>query len=87
MKNGSKGSRLYTRNGLEETMGIYPVEQVDATGAGDSYDAAFICGLAEGKSLKEAAQMLSLIHISPEVLDVRIQPDRLAQIKFIADVI
>ena len=57
LKNGSKGSRLYTRNGLEETTGIYPVEQVDATGAGDSYDAAFICGLAEGKSLKEAAQM------------------------------
>lgn len=57
LKNGSKGSLLYSRNGLEETMGIYPVEQVDATGAGDSYDAAFICGLAEGKSLKEAAQM------------------------------
>lgn len=57
LKNGSKGSRLYTRNGLEEVMGIYPVEQVDATGAGDSYDAAFICGLAEGRSLKEAAQM------------------------------
>ena len=31
--------------------------QVDATGAGDSYDAAFICGLAEGKNVKEAAQM------------------------------
>ena len=38
-------------------MGVYKVEQVDATGAGDSYDAAFLCGLAEGKSLKEAAQM------------------------------
>ena len=30
---------------------------LDATGAGDSYDAAFICGLAEGKTLKGAAQM------------------------------
>lgn len=57
LKNGSKGSLLYSKNGLEETMGIYPVEQVDATGAGDSYDAAFICGLAEGKTLREAAQM------------------------------
>ena len=31
--------------------------QEDATGAGDSYDAAFICGLAEGKSLADAAKM------------------------------
>ena len=30
---------------------------MDATGAGDSFDAAFICGLVQGKSLKEAAQM------------------------------
>lgn len=32
---------------------VYPVTQVDATGAGDSYDAAFICGLAEGKNVKK----------------------------------
>lgn len=57
LKNGSRGSQIYTRNGLEVEMGVYKVEQLDATGAGDSYDAAFICGLAEGKSLKEAAQM------------------------------
>ena len=57
LKNGSKGSKIYTRNGLEVEMGVYPVVQEDATGAGDSYDAAFICGLAEGKTLKEAAQM------------------------------
>lgn len=57
LKSGSKGSELYTRNGLEEKMGVYPVKQMDATGAGDSYDAAFICGLAEGKTLKEAAKM------------------------------
>ena len=57
LKSGSEGSRVYTREGLAETMGVYKVAQVDATGAGDSYDAAFICGLAEGKSLREAAQM------------------------------
>ena len=57
LKNGSRGSQIYTRNGLEVEMGVYPVKQEDATGAGDSYDAAFICGIAEGKSLKEAAQM------------------------------
>ena len=57
LKNGSKGSKIYTREGLAVEQGIYKVEQLDATGAGDSYDAAFICGLAEGRSLEEAAKM------------------------------
>lgn len=57
LKSGSEGSKIYTREGLAETMGVYKVTQLDATGAGDSYDAAFICGLAEGKSLKDAARM------------------------------
>ena len=57
LKNGSKGSKIYTRKGLEVEQPIYKVVQEDATGAGDSYDAAFICGLAEGKSLADAAKM------------------------------
>ena len=57
LKDGSRGSRIYTRNGLEVTQPIYKVVQADATGAGDSYDGAFISGLAEGKTLAEAAQM------------------------------
>ena len=57
LKNSSKGSEIYGPDGLLEKVGVYPVTQVDATGAGDSYDAAFICGLAEGKNVKEAAQM------------------------------
>ncbi len=57
LKNGSKGSQIYTRNGLQVEMGVYKVVQEDATGAGDSYDAAFICGLAEGKTLEESAKM------------------------------
>ena len=57
LKNGSKGSAVYTRDGLAFEQGIYRVIQEDATGAGDSYDAAFICALAEGKSLQDAARM------------------------------
>ena len=57
LKSGSEGSRIYTREGLAETMGVCKVRQLDATGAGDSYDAAFICGLAEGRSLRDAARM------------------------------
>ena len=57
LKNGSRGSLIYTREGLQIEQGVYKVVQEDATGAGDSYDAAFICGLAEGKSLADAAKM------------------------------
>ncbi|MBR0168763.1 MAG: sugar kinase [Synergistaceae bacterium] len=57
LKNGSKGSKIYTRKGLEVEQPVYKVIQEDPTGAGDSYDAAFICGLAEGKTLAESAKM------------------------------
>lgn len=56
LKNGSEGSRIYTRDQVVEA-GVYPVRQLDATGAGDCFDGAFIAGLVKGKSLKEAAQM------------------------------
>lgn len=55
LKNGSKGSTVYTRDG-SFTMGAYPVEALDATGAGDSFDGAFIASLAMGRSLEEAAK-------------------------------
>ena len=57
LKNGSKGSQIYTRKGLEVSQPIYKIVQEDPTGAGDSYDAAFICGIIEGKTLAEAAKM------------------------------
>ncbi len=59
LKNGSKGCSIYTR---EETfsMGVYPVSVKDATGAGDSFDGAFLCGLLEGKSLKEIAELATV---------------------------
>ncbi|MDO4273526.1 MAG: sugar kinase [Eubacteriales bacterium] len=58
LKRGSKGCKVYTR---EETieMGVYPIEAVDATGAGDSFDGAFISGLLEGKSIPEILRMAS----------------------------
>lgn len=49
---------MYTRTG-EYSMGVYPVEVVDATGAGDSFDAAFICGLLEGRSIEDTMKMAS----------------------------
>jgi len=58
LKNGSKGCRIFTRDGYYE-MGIYPVEAKDATGAGDSFDAAFLCGLCDGKSIADCANQAS----------------------------
>lgn len=59
LKKGSRGCAVYTREEMVE-MGVYPVTPVDATGAGDCFDGAFICGLLEGKSLEEAARMASV---------------------------
>lgn len=56
LKNGSKGSRIYTRNGMTE-VGVYQVKQADATGAGDCFDGAFLAGLCQGRSIEEAAKM------------------------------
>ena len=55
MKNGSKGSVIYTKN-TQYTFGIYEVEAKDATGAGDSFDGAFLAGLVQGKTIEDAAK-------------------------------
>ena len=56
LKNGKKGCVIYSRTERIE-FGVYAIEPVDATGAGDSFDAAFLCGILEGKSLLEAAKL------------------------------
>lgn len=58
LKNGSRGCSIYTRGGKSD-ISAFPIEPVDATGAGDCFDGAFICGLLEGKDLTEAARMAS----------------------------
>ena len=84
LKNGSKGSQVYTKKGLEVEQSIYKVVQEDATGAGDSYDAAFICGLLEGKTLSEAAKMgaaagaLNAAAFGP--MEGKINPDTIREI-------
>lgn len=62
LKDGSRGSRLYTRADTpdEITMkkiGAYKVEQKDATGAGDCFDGAFLAGLIQGRTPEDAARM------------------------------
>lgn len=58
LKNGSKGCKIFTRDNCFE-MGVYKIESVDATGAGDCFDAVFLCGLCDGKSIEECAKQAS----------------------------
>ena len=57
LKDGSRGCHIYTRGGERFDFGIYRAKPVDATGAGDSFDAAFLCGLLEGKSIEDATKL------------------------------
>ncbi|HET6486216.1 MAG TPA: sugar kinase [Spirochaetia bacterium] len=56
VKRGSRGCTVYSRDGRIDVP-PYRVQEVDPTGAGDCFDAGFICGLLEGKSLEESARV------------------------------
>ena len=58
VKNGSKGCSIYTRDDAF-SLGVYPITPVDSTGAGDSFDGAFLCSLIDGKSVREAGKIAS----------------------------
>jgi sugar/nucleoside kinase (ribokinase family) len=51
-KNGLKGCLIYSNDGVLEVP-TFQVEEIDPTGAGDAFSAAFIIGLIEEKSLYE----------------------------------
>ena len=57
LKDGSRGSWIYTKSKEKFHVGAYRVRQLDATGAGDSFDAAFLCGLLQGRTLQDAGRM------------------------------
>ncbi|WP_299405712.1 5-dehydro-2-deoxygluconokinase [uncultured Roseobacter sp.] len=52
-KMGHEGAITFA-DGAEFRTGIYPVEAVKPTGAGDSFMAGFLAGLSEGRPMKEA---------------------------------
>lgn len=55
LKNGSRGSRIFAPDGSVIEAPAYPVTQLDATGAGDCFDGAFLASLLGGSSVYEAA--------------------------------
>jgi sugar/nucleoside kinase (ribokinase family) len=52
-KHGRKGCAVYTREGLHMAVGAYRTTEMDPTGAGDCFDAAFLCAYSDGKPLAE----------------------------------
>ena len=60
MKKGKSGCRVYSPNQQIDILAP-TVKEVDPTGAGDCFDAAFLCSLIENKSLEECARIASAI--------------------------
>lgn len=56
LKKGKKGCTVYSRKEKFD-FGVYNVVPVDPTGAGDSFDAGFLCGLLENKPLNECIKI------------------------------
>lgn len=55
LKRGERGAMLFT-GGAQIEVPTVPVREVDPTGAGDVFDAAFLVGLLNGWQLEEAAR-------------------------------
>jgi len=60
LKRGKAGARIYTRSDVIETP-VIQVQEVDPTGAGDCFDAGFLCGLLEEKSLEECGKLAAAV--------------------------
>ena len=56
IKRGAKGA-IGVRDGERIDLPAFPVEVVDSTGAGDSFDAGFLAGWLGGESLKRCLQL------------------------------
>ena len=56
VKRGSRGA-LCVEGGRQHSVGLPPVHPVDATGAGDCFNAGLIAGLLRGLALPEAAAL------------------------------
>jgi len=54
LKQGRKGCEIHTKEmGEPISVPSFKIDEVDPTGAGDAFDAGFLCGLLEKKSFKE----------------------------------
>jgi sugar/nucleoside kinase (ribokinase family) len=56
VKRGSRGCTVYRKDGKLDVP-PYKVHEVDPTGAGDCFDAGFLCGLLENRPIRECAEI------------------------------
>jgi tagatose kinase len=56
LKKGKSGAVVHERTGAAE-IPAFSVEEIDPTGAGDCFDAGFLCGLLEKRPLRECGRM------------------------------
>jgi adenosine kinase len=54
---GEMGSRVYAQDGEAIIPAVKPRAALDPTGAGDSYRGGLICGLVQGKDIRQCARM------------------------------
>ena len=80
VKIGSKGS-LVKKDGDVTRIGITPVKAVDTTGAGDSYAAGFLFGLAGNYNMEKCGNIASLVsrHVISQV-GARLEDDKWEEI-------
>ena len=60
LKKGKQGCTVYSE-GSKTDVAPFVVEEVDPTGAGDCFDAGFLCGQLEGKDPEESARMAAAV--------------------------
>ena len=60
LKRGSRGCTVFSRDGRMDVP-AFRVEEVDPTGAGDCFDAGFLCGQLEGKDPRDSARLAAAV--------------------------
>jgi sugar/nucleoside kinase (ribokinase family) len=60
LKRGRRGCTVYTPQ-TKEDIPAYEISEVDPTGAGDCFDAGFLCGQLEGRDPVEAARLAAAV--------------------------
>ena len=60
LKRGSKGCSVFTPSSRFDVP-AFKIREVDPTGAGDCFDAGYICGQLEGRDLKQSARVAAAV--------------------------